>query len=256
MTKHVAALALAALIAGPLVGCMGDSEAKGRVKELVRRLAEYQQEKEKLEEERKTLEEENRRLQAQLSAATKGNSLAFEEQQRNLDNRAAGLEQKERSIVERERALLEREKDLVQREKEFHEATNMSMADLGEARRIKQEYDRMVEERNAAERSAENWLKVAWASWAGFLLVTVGLGVVAMRYYYRDRAHQREADYHREKARLARALVASEARDDKAHAVLQMLDGLAGEFPSSPSSHSPPRQLPTDPPSPEDEDNP
>jgi len=209
------------------LGCRptGD-EATGRLNEVERTRTELQKRIANLENDKKSLLEENRRLHAELAAATGGKALDIEERQRLLDDRRAALDTLEEQLTGRETSIMIREQDLVHREKEFHERTNEQMTDLGEARKIREEYENMRAERDSAVAMAEWWLKFVWGVSIALGLSILGICIMVYRSLSMHAAQRREMVYRREVAQLLGTSISHQLPSEHTATILDAFDRL------------------------------
>ena len=169
---------------------VGDSEARGQLKQLEITRANDRKRIAILETDRKSLLEKNRRLEVKLAAVEGGKGSDLEEQQQFLDNRKAELDRLKNQLIARDEIVAQRESRVVMLEKEFYEKTNMTMTDLGEARHIKDEYENMRAEKNAAIQKVDWWLKIFTGVSIALLISLVGIFFALVRSYFTHTAQR------------------------------------------------------------------
>ena len=106
---------------------VGDSEARGQLKQLEITRANDQERIAVLEIDKKSLLDKSRRLEVQLAAAEGGKGFGLEEQQQFLDDRKAELDRLQDQLVARDEIIVQRELRVATMEKEFYEKTNMTI---------------------------------------------------------------------------------------------------------------------------------
>lgn len=141
------------------------------------RLEELKQENAELRSQNKKYVVENRDLNAKverLTAAQPG-GLATEEERKALAVREAELESRENRLVRREEQLrLDRTK-LESEEREFYNDRGLKVEEIGEAKAIKENHERMVAKLAQTEERANNWLKAIYA-----ISIVFFVGVIAL----------------------------------------------------------------------------
>lgn len=154
---------------------------------------------------------ELRAVNARLQADIEGGRTA-EEERIALQRRAQELDRRAEYIGSREANLDEREGTLRRREQEFHEATNLTQQDIGRASQVVADYERMREERNAAQALANRWLIFIYALSIGFIALISTLLIIYMRYRALIESHRAEIEIRRGAVDLLR-LTASDTLD-------------------------------------------
>jgi NADH:ubiquinone oxidoreductase subunit 3 (subunit A) len=140
------------------------------------------------------LNEQNKRLGMKVASVDSGIYLDEAQQEVN-DEREATLDAREKHLIERaktvetqltqrraemdaqmrerEESINKREVSIADKEKGFYDESNETMEEIGESRAIKEQYENMRSERDAANATSEYWLAFIW-------YVTIALGVVIL----------------------------------------------------------------------------
>ena len=159
MISGILCLAIGFVLGSHYAAPIGDSEARGELRQLEITRANDQKRIAVFEVENKSLLEKNRRLEVQLAAVDGVGGFGLEKQQEIIDDRKAELDRLRNQLIARDEIIVQRELRVATMEKEFYEKTNMTMTDIGEARHIKEEYENMRIEKNAAIQMIERWLR-------------------------------------------------------------------------------------------------
>lgn len=211
-----------------------------RVVEKDRKIAE-------LEQHSTELREQNTRLQTKLAEHESG-TYEKEEQQRLLDERKAALDSREQNLIDREvtaenhlsqrraemsselksreEAVTKRELEMSSKEEDFYDKTNMTMEEVGEAREIKEQYENMRSERDAANATAEEWLKFVW-----YMSIALGVSMIAcvsllLVTLSKHISAQRELKYRREVANLLGTAIKVQLPPEQGRLVVDAMNQL------------------------------
>jgi hypothetical protein len=243
-------LSIALLASCSLIGCSEPStpdQNRGENIQLQQRLEEKNSRIAALEQQASELQAQNTRLQTRVAEVASG-TFEMEEQQKLLDERGATLDAREQSIIERENtvdtqikqrraelvsemqareeAVNKREVSIAAKEQDFYDKTNMTMEEIGEAREIKEQYDNMRAERDAANATAEEWLRFVW-------YVSIALGIVILvcvvLLFITISKHvsaQRELENRREVAQLVSTAIQSQLPPEQGRLVVDAMNRL------------------------------
>ena len=179
-------------VLGNYAAPVGDSEARGQLKQLEVARANDKKRIAALEIDKKSILDKNRRLEVQLAAVDGGKGLGLEEQQQFLDDRKAELDRLQDQLITRDEIVVQRELRIATMEKEFYEKTNMTMTDIGEARHIKEEYENMRIEKNAAIQKVDRWLRYLRDILILLLISLVGIFTYLIRSFSTHTAQRRD----------------------------------------------------------------
>jgi len=170
---------------------------------------------------------ELRAVNARLQADIEGGRTA-EEERIGLARRAQELDRRAEYIGSREANLDEREGTLRRREQEFHEATNLTQQDIGRASQVVADYERMREERNAAQALANRWLIFIYALSIGSIALVSTLLIFFMRYRALIEKHRAETEIRRRAVDLLRLNASDTLDTNDKQRVLSAVSGFAG----------------------------
>lgn len=231
-----------------VVGCTNSLDRNaGENTQLQKRIEEKDRKIATLEESRNKLQEENTRLKTKLAEHTSG-TYEKEEYQRTLDARKEALDARERDLIERksseeaqlsqrraevssqlkdrEDSVSKREVAIAAREKEFHEKTNMTMEEIGAARQLKQQFEDMHEERNAAAATAEHWLSFVWYVSIGLGAAVIACVTLLVITISKHVSGQRELENRREVAQLLSTAIEAQLPPEQGRLVVDAMNRL------------------------------
>ena len=155
---------------------------QGQVEELKEEIAELESQNDKYAHQVKELHAEVQRL-----TNSQPGGAAAEETRQALVVREAELDGREKRLVRREEQLhLDRTK-FDNEEREFYNTRGQKVEEIGEARQIKANHERMVANLEQAEERANNWLKAIYAISILFVVGIIALVVFLMHMAAKNR---------------------------------------------------------------------
>lgn len=155
---------------------------QGQVEELKEEIAELESQNDKYAHQVKELEAEVQRL-----TNSQPGGAAAEETRQALVVRESELDGREKRLVRREEQLrLDRTK-FDSEERAFYNTRGQKVEEIGEARQIKANHDRMVANLEQAQERANNWLKAIYAISILFVVGIIALVVFLMHMAAKNR---------------------------------------------------------------------